>query len=157
RLIYEFDFTITDSPGSHLPCRLRGLLDSREVNRAISASADMRLNVVRPRHSGELLIKDILGDPPCHMEGRLQDAALRRVNEAHGKTFLRDLLRHRFRRHNEHLLGHTGRFGREHRHAHGRKDINVVSLARHKLPAGDLYRWEWAAAGEDRPTVRPII
>src|SRR4029077_18847129 len=21
----------------------------------------------------------------------------------------------------------------------------------------DLYRWEWAAAGEDRPTVRPII
>src|SRR5271165_1105162 len=58
-------------------CRLRGLLDSREVNRAISASADMRLNVVRPRHSGELLIKDILGDPPCHMEGRLQDAALR--------------------------------------------------------------------------------
>ena len=77
-------------------CRLRGLLDSRGVKRAISASADMRLNVVRPRRSGELLIKDILGDPPCHMERRLQYPALRRVNEADGKTFLRDLLGHRF-------------------------------------------------------------
>ena len=68
--------------------RLRGLLNSRAVDGPISASADMRLEVVRPRHSGELLVKDILGDPSGHMKRRLQDPALGRVNEPRGKTLL---------------------------------------------------------------------
>src|ERR1700751_1388439 len=130
---------------------------SRAVNRAISTSADMCMDVVRPRYSGELLIKDVLGYPPGHMERRLKYPALRRVNEARGKILLRHLLRYRFRRHDEHLLGHTLRFGREYHHAHGRKDIDVVSLPGHKRPAGELYRREWAPARENGGTVRPII
>src|SRR5580704_13381402 len=87
---------------------------------------------------GKSLIEDIFGDPAGHMKRSVENSALWRVDQPCREVLVRDPLRQGFCGDDEHLLRHAGRFSRKHRHAHGRKDIDVVTLARHEFLAGDL-------------------
>ena len=83
--------------------------------------------------------------------------ALRRVDQPHRQVLLGDLLGDRLCCDDEHVLSHPRRFGGKHRHPHGRENVDVVALARHKASTGDLDRRERTAAREHGTAVGPTI
>ena len=117
----------------------------------------MRGDVGGAGHAGEVVVEDKFGDARGDMQRSIEDVALRRIDQAGGEIFVGHLFGDGLGRENEHLLSHPLGLGREHRHAHRRKDIDIVALAGRKTLTAELDRRKGAAAGKDGAAARPAI